>query len=167
MRKLIDVSSFKKEEHGKFNFLHPAGKEARIREFFRNHRNKILKTLAVLLVLAFLWKLSAVASSKWPFFSDIDSDKFQAVFLTNGQAYFGHISEIGESSLVLEDIYYFKASGEAVSGQQLNLVRLEDEIYGPEDVIHISNSQVSYWQNLRSDSQVVKMINQLEGRNNN
>ncbi len=174
MRKLTDINPFKKESMEKFNLLHSASPESRIKALFsagggsafggENYKKTAIKLLIVLLALLFLWKLAAFVPSGWRIFSDIDSNKFQAVFLNNNQTYFGHISEINESSLVLEKIYYFKASAGASSGQQLNLVRLRDEIYGPEDKIYISNNQVSYWQNLRDDSQVVKMIGQLEGK---
>ena len=68
--------------------------------------------------------------------------------------------EISDDYLVLDKVYYFKvAEGQA---QQLNLVKLGDEIYGPEDLMHIPNNQITFWQNLRDDSQVTKIIKQLE-----
>lgn len=164
MRKLIDVSAFKRDSHEKFNLLNPAEKDSKFKDFFWNHWKKTLKGLAGLFVVLFLWKFLPLNLFDRQNLSDIDPNKFQAVFLTNNQAYFGHISEISESSLILEKIYYFKASPGASSSQQVNLVRLRDEIYGPEDVLNLSNNQVSYWQNLRDDSQVVRMISQLEGK---
>jgi len=169
MRKLIDISSFKREDPKHFNLLNSVEKDSGIKYFFstiggKAHWKTAFKFLLVLLIPLFLWKFLPLDSFKRQNLLSIDPDKFQAVFLTNNQTYFGHISKMGEGELVLEKIYYFKASQETASGQQLILVKLTDEIYGPEDVIYIPSNQISFWQNLRDDSQVVKMIGQLENK---
>ena len=163
MRKLIDISPFKKENREKFNLLHIPKGEILNKDFFKNYGKTVLKWLAVLAILLLLWKLSVLSLNFLggrQDFSKIDKNKLQVVFLSNNQTYFGHILEITDDYLVLDKVYYFKvAPGQA---QQFNLVKLSDEIYGPEDLMHIPNNQITFWQNLRDDSQVTKIIKQSE-----
>ncbi len=142
MRKLIDINSFKKESREKFNLIHASEKESRIKNFLEKYGKIALKGLSILIALVFLWKL--------------------AVFSSNNQTYFGHILETSNGYIVLEKVYYFKVVQGSQSSQQLNLVKLKDEIYGPEDLMRIPDNQITFWQNLRDDSQVVKIIKQLE-----
>lgn len=163
MRKLIDISPFKKENREKFNLLHFSKGEILNKDLFKNYGKTVLKWLAVLVILLLLWKLSVLSLNFFgggQDFSKIDQNKLQVVFLSNNQTYFGHILEISEDYLVLDKVYYFKvAPGQA---QQFNLIKLSDEIYGPEDLMHIPNNQITFWQNLRDDSQVTKIIKQSE-----
>src|SRR3989339_190500 len=40
-----------------------------------------------------------------------DFSKYQAVFLSNGQVYFGKVTDANLQTLVLEDIYYLRSAG--------------------------------------------------------
>ncbi len=165
MKKLIDINSFKRENREKFNLLHASENESRIKNFYKNYSKTTLKWLAVLAMLLILFKLLLITAGffKWrQDFLKIDPNKLQAVFLANNQIYFGHILEINNGYLILDKVYYFKVSQGSQSPQQLNLVKLGDEIYGPEDLMHIPNNQITFWQNLRDDSQVTKIIKQMD-----
>ena len=60
----------------------------------------------------------------------IDSDAYQAVFLTNDQIYFGRLKNISSDYLILSDVYYVKVN-ESGAGQ---LVKLgAGEPHGPRD----------------------------------
>lgn len=105
--------------------------------------------------------------------------EYQAVFLTNGQVYFGKLSMQGKW-YSLKDIYYLQvtqdlqpASGDAKANpvptptptgqnpsQQVGLVKLGSELHGPEDNMFISPDQVLFWENLKNDSKVVQKIHQ-------
>lgn len=98
----------------------------------------------------------------------VNKDKYQAVFLTNGQVYFGKIDTITANSYVLKDIYYLqvqqdvqgeKAQTEENKDQNLSLAKLGSELHGPDDVMYIEGKQVLFWENLKDDGQVVKAIN--------
>ena len=95
----------------------------------------------------------------------MDKDKWQVVFLNNGQVYFGHLKNLRRDYVSLENIYYLRAAQSLQpsqqNSQQINLVKLGDEIHGPEDTLYISKNQISFWENLRKDSQVVRIIKQL------
>jgi hypothetical protein len=98
---------------------------------------------------------------------------YQAVFLTNGQVYFGKLESADSSSLVLRDIYYLKVTqalqpapveGEQAAAQQPNiqLVKLGSELHGPEDAMYLQQDKVLFWENMKGDSKVVEAINKYQ-----
>lgn len=94
---------------------------------------------------------------------------YQAVFLTNGQVYFGHLSEMWGQYPDLKDVYYLQVTqpsqplqpSQANSPANINLVKLGGELHGPTDEMRINRDQILFIENLRSDSGVVKAIQQL------
>ncbi|HSH18661.1 MAG TPA: hypothetical protein VK978_04725 [Candidatus Saccharimonadales bacterium] len=97
-------------------------------------------------------------------------NKYQAVFLNNGQVYFGNISSISDRNLRLNNIYYLQTSGgdnaqAANANANVSLVKLGCELHGPYDQMNINNSQVLFWENLQDNSQVVKAIAQYKKDN--
>jgi hypothetical protein len=97
------------------------------------------------------------------------SSGYQAVFLTNGQVYFGKLSHFSADYVTLDDIYYLQVGpqqGSSITpsqssttpGQQISLVKLGNELHGPVDEMHINRSQVLFYEDLKSDGQVVKAI---------
>lgn len=101
----------------------------------------------------------------------VNSSRFQAVFLVNGQIYFGKLSDFNEKSFKLTNIYYPQAqttesektdatTPDASGGIQL--IRLGDEVHGPESEMYISKEQILYYENLKSDSKVSQLIQQNE-----
>ena len=97
---------------------------------------------------------------------DVNPDTYQAVFLINGQHYFGHLKTGRKDGFTLTDVYYVQQQqqkDEALdpANQQFQLIKFGNEIHGPEDVLYIPKSQISFWENLRADSQVVRIIKQL------
>jgi|SRR3989344_1338360 len=114
--------------------------------------------LILLLALAVLWKL-AVWGGFLPSltFPAVDKNKVQAVFLNNGQVYFGQLRELNKTYVVLENVYYLRQDQ-----QQPNLVKLGNEIHGPEDTMYIPKEQIIFWEDMRDDSPVVQAIKQQE-----
>ena len=95
----------------------------------------------------------------------VNSSEYQAVFLTNGQAYFGKITDISGNFLTIKNIYYLQAGQTAqpkdatsTSSTPLSLVKLGSEIHGPEDQMNIARSQILFYENLKNNSQVVQAI---------
>lgn len=108
----------------------------------------------------------------------VDSKKQQAVFLTNGQVYFGKIKEINKQYVDLQDIYYLNvnqqvqpnqkdADGQQAANNSISLVKLGCELHGPVDQMLINRDQVSFWENLKSDGQVAQAINKWMEQNPN
>jgi hypothetical protein len=107
----------------------------------------------------------------------IDSSKYQAVFFTNGQVYFGKLEAKGTEYLHLSDVFYLQTNSETPSENpqqatattdesNVQLIKLGDEIHGPEDEMIISKDQVLFYENLKTDGKVTQSIQQYKNSNN-
>ena len=95
---------------------------------------------------------------------------YQAVFLINGQVYFGKLSSESSQFPILRDIYYLQVQevlqpaqtkdGKATQEKQqgVSLVKLGGELHGPTDEMRLNRDQILLIENLREDSNVVKAI---------
>lgn len=95
--------------------------------------------------------------------SYVDSTKHQAIFLNNGQVYFGNITDLNKDFLTLSNIYYLRVNQQVQPGQQasqndVSLVKLGCELHGPQDNMVVNRDQVTFWENLKDDGQVAKAI---------
>ncbi len=93
----------------------------------------------------------------------IDPAKHQAIFLNNGQVYFGNISDLNKDFLTLSNIYYLRVNQQVQPGRQasqndVSLVKLGCELHGPEDIMVVNRDQVTFWENLKDDGQVATAI---------
>ena len=128
--------------------------------------------LALVIALVVLWHLG-VAFKVLPSttFPAVDQNVKQAVFLSNGQVYFGNLSEANRKYLMLENIYYLRVSQQLQPPSQepqtqINLVKLGNELHAPEDTMYIPKGQIVFWENMRPDSPIVQVIEQLEDQEN-
>ncbi len=91
--------------------------------------------------------------------------EFQAVFLSNGQVYFGKIVKENEDVIVLSEVYYLKVNknlqNDEVTNEEdkLSLVRLGDELHGPDGVMYLVRENVLFTEDLKPDSKVMQAIN--------
>jgi hypothetical protein len=70
-------------------------------------------------------------------------ERVSAVLFLDGQAYFGHLDDSGESgTLLLRDVYYFKNSEGAVTGVPVGLVRRGTEAHQPADGMRVNRDRV-------------------------
>ena len=99
--------------------------------------------------------------------SPINKDKFQAVFLTNGQVYFGRLSVVNDQYLKLSGVFYIQSQESTTSGEQaaedaagMQLIKLGEEVHGPEDAMMINRDQMLFFENLKSDGKVTQLIQQ-------
>lgn len=102
----------------------------------------------------------------------IDKSGYQAVFLANGQVYFGNLSQFNGEYMKLTDVYYLQTESstgptdsdldnpQRTSGDQNNatLIKLGNEIHGPKDTMMISKDQLLFFENLKKDSKVSQLI---------
>lgn len=130
-------------------------------------------------VLLFSLTILAVAIASLFYFGKeheanyVNKDRVQAVFLTNGQVYFGKVADINSKYVDLQDIYYLNSqqqpeTSEGTSENQttsFSLVKLGCELHGPNDQMIINREQVSFWENLSSDGKVAKAIEQWRTQN--
>ncbi len=96
---------------------------------------------------------------------NVGNDNYSAVFLVNGQVYFGKLNKLDTDYTVLTDIYYLQvdqpiqpAQTKATDQPQISLVKLGDEIHGPKDEMKINKNQILFIEDLKEDGQVVKTI---------
>jgi hypothetical protein len=131
--------------------------------YFEWIRVRMATVFAVIVVVMF-------AAITWFQTPAVSKPQFQAVFLTNGQVYFGHLENATAKNLVLSNIYYLQSTPQnpqqgsttQTSPSNLTLVKLGNEIHGPQDKMVIKSDQVLFWENLKDDSKVVTAI-----KNNN
>ncbi len=94
---------------------------------------------------------------------------YSAVFLTNGQVYFGKMYG-SEDKVDLRDIYYLQVNQQIQPDQKdaaaasktdqpnVVLVKLGDELHGPNDRMLINRDQVIFTESLKKDSKVIEAI---------
>lgn len=126
---------------------------------------------AVLFSIVCLALLIGLIFKIWFYFGNRDDlvkkDLYQAVFLNNNQIYFGKLKNINSRFLLLQDVYYVQLSGtDAESGTPKGrIVKLgEIETHGPMDEMVINRDHVIFWENMRSNSQVVQTIQGLKSQ---
>lgn len=96
---------------------------------------------------------------------------WQAIFLTNGQVYFGKLDSDNGQFFTLSDIYYIQvqqpaestaAAKEQQAQQQISLVKLGNELHGPVDKMRINRDQIIFIEQMKADSKVVQAIDQYK-----
>jgi len=95
---------------------------------------------------------------------------WQAVFLTNGQVYFGKIVSEDKNYIVMRNIYYLQIEqsiqpekpNQSPPPPKLSLVKLGNELHGPKDEMRISREQVVFVEDLKDDGKVVSAITEFE-----
>lgn len=81
-----------------------------------------------------------------------------AVFLTNSQVYFGRIDKESSDKLWLKNIYYIQPAKEGEKAEDISLLKLGNELHGPEDMMEINRAQVMFVEKLKDDGKVSKAI---------
>ncbi len=95
-----------------------------------------------------------------------DPNTYQALFLTNGQVYFGKLSNVDSGYVQLRDIYYLQvqqavqpaAKEEDSAETKTSLVKLGDELHAPKDHMFISRDQVLFWEDIQDSGKVAQAI---------
>lgn len=130
---------------------------------------KIIAVVAVIVVIL----IGLFLVSKYTSWNVLNINKgnpvasgWQAVFLSNGQVYFGKVAKQNSETLLLKDIYYLQVAqspqpapeGGQQNQQNLSLVKLGNELHGPKDEMFINMDHVLFTESLKSDSRVVDAI---------
>ena len=103
----------------------------------------------------------------------VNKDGHQEVFLESGEVYFVRITKISDTQITLENIYYLRTNqnvtpqnvNDLSSNSDISLVKLGEELHGPEDTMYIERKETAFWENLKDDSQVVTAIKEYEKAN--
>lgn len=89
----------------------------------------------------------------------IGPERETAVLLLDGQAYFGHLDDSGESgTLVLRDVYYFQDAKGGPTGLPVGLVIRGQEAHEPADGMRLNRDKVLAIERVRAESAVARAI---------
>lgn len=103
----------------------------------------------------------------------VSKNDMQAVFLNGGQVYFGKITSLNDRYIAMSNIYYLRVNQQVqpnqtnTSANDVSLVKLGCELHGPQDQMIINSDQVVFWENLKSDGQVVQAVQEYIKQNPN
>jgi hypothetical protein len=89
--------------------------------------------------------------------SAVDRHRYQAVVLSSGVVYFGHLREADGDFYELRDAFFIqevKKPGAAAPTR--SVLPLKNEVHGPENRMLIPRGQIVSVENLRTDSPVTK-----------
>lgn len=139
-------------------------KEAKTSRRFKLPFILLVVVLAIVVIGGIAWAVSNNKNAG----TAIDTSKYQAVFFTNGQVYFGKLSTLNDSYMKLTDIYYLQTQTAAASEtnpqqtskdqSDVQLIKLGEEIHGPEDEMVLSRDQVLFYENIKADGKVGQSI---------
>jgi len=124
----------------------------------------------VLLIVGIIILIVIVVFLAVMFLSSSKETSWNAVFLTNGQTYFGNIVKENSEVVSLENVYYLQVQQAAPAAEgeqpqsQFSLVSIADELHSPENAMEITRAHILYIEKLKEESQVVKTIQQLLNR---
>jgi len=128
---------------------------------------RIVKILKVLICLIFVFLVLYFFWSNFGLGLRGRKTAWQAVFLSNGQVYFGKIIRETKNILVLQDVYYLQVTqegGEKNVQPQLSLIKLGEEPHRPEDEMRINKEHILFVEDLKPDSEVVRIIEEFKKR---
>lgn len=102
----------------------------------------------------------------------IDTSKYQAVSISDGQLYFGKLSVLNDGYMKLTDVYYLQpqandstSDSSDSTNSNFKLAKFTDAIYGPEGEIIISKDQILFYENLQPDGKVAQLIDEYNKTN--
>ncbi len=140
------------------------------------NNNRMLITILVLVIVlgGIGWFLSVKGLLPGMNSSTSGSSKpsqWQALFLSNGQVYFGRLSDENSQYATLEEIYYLQlaqspqpegqntpAAQQSQQQTQISLVKLGNELHGPVDKMKINRDHILFIEDMKSDAKVVEAI---------
>jgi hypothetical protein len=133
--------------------------------------------VALVLLIAIGWLIFSGAPSTGES-KEINTSKYQAVFLNGGATsgsvayttYFGHVTKMNSSYLILKDVYYLTTASTTDQSQSANpqLTKLGcQQLHSPFDEMVINRNQVAFWENLQDSGKVVQAINTFKQQNPN
>ena len=116
--------------------------------------------LALLIVIAALLAWPQIKPAGAPHFET----QYQAVLLSSGQVYFGHLEGFGTPYPVLRDVFYVQSQQDPTTKNVTNiLVQRGKEWHGP-DRMYLNPGSIVLVEPVGADSQVAKLIAEKKGK---
>jgi len=128
--------------------------------------NKLFGTvLGVIVVVTGVW----YGYSSWQSYKPNTSGPRQAIFLADGQIYFGYASSMRNQIVNLVDVYYLLPSSALndkttvpATAQMVDLIKLgvggADDLVGSRDRMEINRDGIKYIESMKDDSQINQKI---------
>ena len=123
--------------------------------------------LTILTLISTAWGCSSGA----PSFATTGSDaapkagsEYQAVFLDNGQAYFGKLEKADSKYTLLKDVYYIQSQQDPAT-REVNIVLTKrgSELHGP-DMMYINHSHILIIESVTPGSKVGQLIKEAQAK---
>lgn len=119
-------------------------------------------------VLAIVLFFASFAVVRWWDFTvpSVGGAQYQAVFLTNGQTYFGHYVERLGPYIKVEDPYYIQTTKPATdtAPAEQKLVRRGSELHQPQGAMLIPKSAILFVEDLQPSSQFAQFMDKDRGK---
>lgn len=135
----------------------------------------------------FLFMIIVALDENYKFTSAFRNDiqtqsKWQAVFLSNDQVYFGHLTQYGINYWRLDNAHYIKVTKVPVAPapqdlkaktnpqdqqqfeNRTSLVKLSNDMHKPENVLYIPKEHILFWQDLQNSSSIAQTLVAEGGR---
>jgi len=129
------------------------------------------KAILVFTILIFVLVLLFISTSFWQNGTIRNTvqllkfkNSYQVIFLNNGQAYFGNITEITNKYIILKDPYFIKVQQKQIEDEdqttqpEIKLLSIKDEFHSPKDYMLIEKSGVLFIEELKDSSQIIDII---------
>ncbi len=117
--------------------------------------------LAIRIAVALVVVASVFAVVRWwDFTMPAFGARYQAVFLVNGQTYFGHYLDRLGPYVKVENAFYIAQQPTAEEGQtpESRIIRRGSELHQPLPYVLIPKSAILFVEDLRQDSQVAQFM---------
>ena len=120
---------------------------------------QVLVAVAIVLV-------TFVSVRWWDFTLPSFGARYQAVFLANGQTYFGHYLDRLGPYVKVENAFYIQQAPTAEEGQtpESRIIRRGSELHQPLPFVLIPKTAILFVEDLRADSQVGQFMDRELGK---
>lgn len=92
---------------------------------------------------------------------------WQAIFLSNGQVYFGNMVSENNDSVIIQNIYYLQDQISLHQGAEqlpkdFPLIKLGKEVHGPYDEMRINRQHIIFVEDMHPDGKIMQAIDKYE-----
>ena len=128
--------------------------------FKKNKKIIFILFFVILLILILLGLRSFLTGPEnLTVISSISGKTYQAIFLDNGQVYFGLLERSRTDFYRLKDVYYIEQGFSALEPKaDISLRKLGAEVHGPQDFMDINKEHILFIEDMGENSKVVQAI---------
>lgn len=130
-------------------------------------RNGVISRVGKVLLAVVLFGAVFAYVEWWDFVPpSLGGARYQAVFLSNGQTYFGHYVERLGPYAKIENAFYIQRTPAANENEApaSKIVRRGAELHEPEPFVLVPKSAILFVEDLRSDSSVAQFMDRELGK---